>query len=48
MPKKDRVETFIELVEEQLRYIESGEVLLDELKAQIEEEIGHKITWKFE
>lgn len=48
MPKKGRVEKFIELVEEQLRYIENGEVLLDELKEQIESEIGHKIAWKFE
>lgn len=48
MPKKGRVEKFIALLEEQLRYIENGEVNIGELKAQIEEEIGHKITWKFE
>ena len=48
MPKKGRVEKFIELVEEQLRYIENGEVQLDELKEQIESEIGYKIAWKFE
>lgn len=47
MPKQDRIKTFMALVYEQYQYIESGEVNLEELKAQIEEEIGEKLDWRY-